>query len=75
MALALDENRPVATLEDVSHSATGTVEGLCIGAVQLAHAESEVWVRCLEQQVVVVSEQTIGMATPAVACYDELEGG
>jgi len=63
----LDKDRLVAPAEEVAAGAVAAVRPLRIAAVQLAHAAGEVRVGCLEQQVVVGSQQALGVTEKVVA--------
>jgi hypothetical protein len=54
-------------------AAVPLVEGTCVLAVQVAHAVREVGERGLDEQVVVVTEETAGVQPPAVAAADALQ--
>jgi hypothetical protein len=65
--VALDHARAEAAAEDVVAEAVALVEPARVGAVQVAHAVGEVRLGCLEDEVVVRSEQAVGVEAPAVA--------
>jgi len=67
MLVRLDQDRPVATLEEMPVSSVPTVEGLRVHAVQVAHAAGEVRLRGADEQVVVVAHQAVGEAAPGEA--------
>ena len=67
MLLTLDQDRTVATLEEVADSSVTTVERLRVHAVQVPHPAREVRLRRANEQVVVVSHQAVGKAAPAKA--------
>jgi hypothetical protein len=64
MALSLDEDGLVPPLEQVSAPSVAIVEGLGVDAIQLAHAERDISVGRLDEQM--VFHQTVGMAYPVV---------
>ena len=43
-----------------------SVKKLGIDTVELSHAEGEVGIRCLDQKVVMIVHETVGMAEPVV---------
>ncbi len=49
------------------NTAMGTVDMLGIYAVQLTHPFRQIGIGCLDQQVIVIGHQTIGMADPPEA--------
>jgi len=61
-------------LEEMTGPSVALVEELCIDAVQLPHPERQVAVGRLDEQVVMVVHQAIGVADPVVAPCDVLEG-
>lgn len=52
-----------------------SVEAGRVDAVQLSHAEREVRVRCLDQQMEVVAHQAVAVADPAVPLHHLVEPG
>ena len=44
-----------------------TIVRLCVAAIELAHAEREIGLRRLDQQMIVVIHQAVRMAEPAIA--------
>lgn len=67
VALLLDQNRLIAPLEEMPHPAVPPVEGLRIDAIELPHAQDEIPLGGLDDQVVMVSHEAIAVAAPAVA--------
>jgi hypothetical protein len=63
----LDRLGPEASAEDVMLSGVSVVECAGVLTVQVAHAVRQVRHRRLDQQVVVVAEQTLRVEPPAVA--------
>jgi hypothetical protein len=49
------------------------IKKLCIDAVQLPHTQREIAVRRLDQEVIVVVHQAVGMAEPVIPFVDVLE--
>lgn len=73
MRVLLDDDGLISALEEVSRSSMPVIEKLGIDAVHLAHAESEVTVRRLDEKMVVVVHEAVGMAKPAVPLIDMLK--
>jgi hypothetical protein len=73
LLLRVDQLRPEAAAEDVVLASVALVEGAGVGAVQGPHSVREVWGGRLDDQVVVVSEQTADVGVPAVAAFDPSE--
>jgi hypothetical protein len=73
LLLRVDQLRPEAAAEDVVSASVALVEGAGISAVQVPHSVREVWGGGLDDQVVVVSEQTADVGAPAVAAFDPSE--
>lgn len=74
MAVLLNEDGLVPSLEEMTGSSARSVKELRINAVQLTHAERKIAVRRLDEEVVVVVHQTVGMADPVVTFINVLEG-
>jgi len=66
MPLLVNQDFLESPLEDVSGTSVVPVEELGIDAVDLAHAEGEVRIRCLDEKVIMVVHETVGMAEPIV---------
>jgi hypothetical protein len=73
MALTLDEDPLVSTLEEVADPIVPAVEALRVDSVQLPHPARQVRLRSLDDEVVVVRHQAIGVARPAVLPDDITE--
>jgi hypothetical protein len=67
MALLLHKDRPVAALEDMTHSIVEAVEPLRVHAVQLTHTFRKIRLRRLNEQMVMVGHQTVGVHPPVEA--------
>src|SRR5262249_57008115 len=67
LLFGLDLSGPEATAEDVVLAAVSFVEGTRVLAVQVAHPLREVRERGLDEQVVVVSEETARVQPPPIA--------
>jgi hypothetical protein len=67
------EDRLVPTLEQMARPLMVFIEKLSIDPVQLAHAPGEIAVRCLDQEVIVVVHQAIGMTEPIIPFIDVVE--
>ncbi len=73
MAVFLDENRLVPTLEQMARSLMTFIKKLSVNPVQLPHSQGEIAVRRLDQDVIVVAHQTIGMTEPIIPFVDMLK--
>ena len=73
MAVFLNEDRFVSALEQMACSLMTLIKKLCIDPVQLPHAQGEIAVRRLDQEVIVVVHQAVGMAEPIIPLLDMLE--
>jgi hypothetical protein len=67
--VAADELRAVGALEDVADALVPRVEAPGVRAVQEEHADAEIGLGRLEEQVVVIRQEAEREATPAKACY------
>jgi hypothetical protein len=67
MALLLDQDRLVASLEDVPDPVVRPVDGLRVDAVELTHAAREVGVGGLGEQMIVVGHQAVGVHRPGAS--------
>lgn len=65
IVVAFHQDGLVAPLKEVSHAPVMAVETLGIHAVHVPHALRQVAIGCLDQQVIVIVHQAIGMAPPA----------
>ena len=65
MRFPLHVDRRVPSLQHVTGTAVRSVESLGIAGVELAHSARQVGARRLEQQVIVVGHQAVGVATPS----------
>lgn len=57
----------------MTNSAVPFVEELSIDAVQLSHTDGEISVRGLDEKVVVIGHEAVGVAYPIVSFVDVLE--
>jgi hypothetical protein len=73
LLFGLDHAGPEAAAEDVIPPAVSFVEGAGVLSVQVAHALREVRERGLDEQVVVVAEETARVQPPAVALADAVQ--
>ncbi len=73
MAVFLNEDRLVSALEQMPCPLMAFIKKLCIDAVQLPHTEGEVSVGRLDQEVIVVVHQAVGMAKPVIPFIDVLK--
>ena len=73
MAVFLNENRFISALEQMACSLMTLIKKLCIDPVQLPHAQGEIAVRRLDQEVIVVVHHAVGMTEPVIPFIDVLE--
>jgi len=74
VAVLLDKDSLVPSLEQMARSAVTFVEELGIDAVHLPHADRKIAVRGLDEKMVMVGHEAVGVADPVVALIDVLEG-
>jgi hypothetical protein len=67
VVVVLDDPRGEALAEEVAPALVAAVEGLCVDAVEAAHAVGEAPELGLDDQVVVVRHQAEGVDAPVVA--------
>lgn len=70
VALFLDQNGFVPSLEQMTHRSVPPVVALSVGAVELAHALGEIRLGGFDDQVIVVVHQTVGVTEPVKAPDD-----
>src|SRR5262249_12124983 len=63
IGLAVDQLGPEPPLQEVPTPLMPSVESLGVDAIDLPHGNRKICLRRLEQQVIVVAHQTVGMAT------------
>jgi hypothetical protein len=73
LLLGLDQPRPESAAEDVVFPAVTLVEGAGVLAVEVSHALRQIRERRLDEQVVVVAEETARVQAPAVTPADALQ--
>lgn len=73
MRIFLDNDRLVSALEEMAGPPAPVIEELGIDPVHLTHAEAEVPVRGLDEEMIVVVHQTVGVTKPVVALIGMLE--
>jgi hypothetical protein len=73
VSVALDENAPESTVEEMAFVSMPPVEPLGVDTVKPLHTGRNVPTRCLDEEVKVVRHQAIGMAPPFVPLDDVLE--
>jgi hypothetical protein len=66
MAILLHHNCLKPSLEEVPYPAMPLIESLCIDTVQLPHAYRKISVGCINEQMVMIVHQAIGVAEPMV---------
>ncbi len=74
MAVLLNQDRLVPALKEMPCPAMPFVEELGIDAIQLPHAYGEIAVRSLDEQMIMIGHEAVGMTDPIVALIDMLEG-
>jgi hypothetical protein len=74
MTVFLDENGLVPALEQMTVPLMAFIEKLSINAVQLPHAYREIAVGGLNEQMVMVGHEAVGVAYPIVSLVDVLKG-
>ena len=67
IALLVYQDRLEAPLKHMSHAPVSSIISLSVDAVELAHADGEVAVGGLDDEVVVVAHEAIGVAEPVIA--------
>ena len=67
MRVFFHQNRREAPLKHMPDLLVPEVVGLRVAAIQLPHAEREIRLRRLDQQMIVIVHQTVGMAHPPIA--------
>lgn len=73
VAVFLDQDGLVPPLEQMPGPAVRLIEELRVHTVQLAHAESQVAVRSLYEQMIMIVHQAVGVADPVIAFVDVLK--
>jgi hypothetical protein len=71
--LAVNYNGLVPPLEDVPHTSMMSIEALCVDPVQLAHARGKIAIQGLNNQVIVVGHQAVGITYPVHPPADFIE--
>ncbi len=74
MAVFLNKDRFISSLEKVTGAAMQFVKELSIDAVQLPHSDRKITVGSFNEQMIVIVQEAVGMADPVVALDDVLEG-
>jgi len=74
MAVFLYKNGLVAALEKMTRPTVESIEQLRVHAVQLPHAESQIAVRRLDEEMIMVVHEAVGMTDPIVAFVHVLKG-
>jgi hypothetical protein len=74
MTVFLDENGFVSALEQMTVPLVAFIEELSVDAVQLPHADGEIAVGGLNQQMIMVGHEAVGVTNPIVPLVDVLEG-
>jgi hypothetical protein len=73
MAVFLNENCLVSSLEEMSRSLMPFIKELRIDAVQLAHAEGKIAVGRFDQEMIVVIHETVSVTDPVIPFIDMLK--
>ena len=71
--MALDENAPKSTVEEMAFVSMPSVEPLGVDTVEPLHPGRNIRARCLDEQMEMVRHQAIGMAPPFEPLDDVLE--
>jgi hypothetical protein len=66
VALPLDDDALVTSLKQVPYAAMAAVEGLRVDPIQPAHAADKVGFGGLDQEVIMIAHQAVGVAAPAL---------
>ena len=74
MAVFLDQYRLVAALKQVSVPAVIFVEELRVDTIELPHAEGQIAFGGLDEKVVMVGHEAIGVTDPIIPFVDMLKG-
>ena len=74
VAILLDQDRLVPALEQVAVPTVAFVEELGVNAVYLPHADRKVPVGGLDEEMIMVGHEALGVADPVVALVDVLKG-
>ena len=73
MAVLLNENRFISSLEEMAGPLMPLIEELRINAVQLTHAQGKIAVGRFDQEMVMIVHEAVGVADPIVPFIDVLE--
>ena len=65
MRLLLHENGSESPLKEIPDLAMAAIKDLCVDLVELPHPAGEIRLGCLDQQMIVIVHQTVGMAKPS----------
>ena len=66
MTFLLDKDSLEAALQEMPDPLVPTIERLRVDAIEKLHPTRQVGIRRLDEQVIVVAHQAVGMADPAV---------
>jgi hypothetical protein len=66
MTIPLHENPLKSSLKEVSYPPVPLIESLGVDTVQLPHANRKIPIRCVDQQMVMILHQAVGVAEPIV---------
>ena len=70
----MDEDGFIPALEQMTGPSVPFIEELCVDTVKLPHAGGEISVGSLDEEVIVVGHEAVGVTDPIVAFIDMLEG-
>ena len=73
MGVLLYEYGFVPALEEVTCSPVPLIESLGVESVQLSHADGEVAVRGLDENVVVIAHEAVSVTDPVITFIDPME--
>jgi hypothetical protein len=70
MGVLLHKNGFEPPLKQMAHLRMPPVVVLRIAAIQLPHAKREIRLRRLDEEMIVIVHQAVGVADPAIAIHD-----
>lgn len=70
----MDKNSFIPALEQMTDPTMPFVEELCVNAVQLPHSDRQIAIRRFNEEMIVVSHETVAMANPMISPINVLKG-
>jgi hypothetical protein len=64
VGFAVNKNGLVPPLEDVTHPSVMPIELLCVDPIELTHAPGEIRIQSLDNQLIVIGHQAVGITHP-----------